>query len=77
LNVDMLLASASARDTMASSAPATPVEASPPPDTDEGHWRLTATQAGPALIALGLIFLAGSMVASRLRDSRVSPLHRG
>ena len=75
VDVEMLLAAASpVGDTVASSVPpATPVAPSIP-DADENQWGLTAPRAGMALIALGLVFLAGSLLASRFLDPRVAPI---
>lgn len=76
VDVEMLLAAAAptARDKAAPSAPpAVAVAASVP---EEGRWEARVTQAGKLLIALGLVFLIGSLLASRLLDSRVAPVPR-
>lgn len=77
VDVEMLLAAASpAGDTAASSVPpATPVALSIP-DADENRWGLTTNRAGLALIALGFVFLIGSLLASRFIDPRVAPSRR-
>jgi hypothetical protein len=77
VDVEMLLAAASpVGDTVASSVPpATPLAPSIP-DADENQWGLTAPRAGMALIALGLVFLAGSLLASRTRSPSRSTRRR-
>lgn len=76
VDVEMLLADSSlAKDTLASSAPAAIPAAHSVPQADENHWELTATRAGVVLIALGL-FLLGSLLASRFRDSRAVSIRR-
>jgi hypothetical protein len=71
VDVEVLLA-ASSLDTAASSVP----PAAPIPDSDENHWKLMATPAGVALIALGLVLLAGSLLASRFSDPGAAPSRR-
>ena len=68
VDVGSLLA-ASSLDTAASSVPPAP----PIPDPDENRWKLMATPTGVALIALGLILLAGSLLAGRFPDPGAAP----
>ena len=70
VDVEMLLADSSlAKDTDTSSAPA---PAAPSiADAGEDQWETMASRAGMALIALGFIFLAGSLLVSRFREPRV------
>ena len=77
VDVEMLLAAAApVGDGVASSMPpATPVALSTPV-ADENRWGLTARRAGMALITLGLVFLIGSLLASRFLDPREAPIHR-
>jgi uncharacterized membrane protein len=72
----LLAASAPAEDTAASSAPPANPGAPSILDADDGHWESMATRAGEVLIALGLIFLVGSLLASRFLDPRVAPIRR-
>lgn len=66
VDVEMLLAASSlAEDMSASAAPADPASSE---DASEYGWESMAKWAGAALIALGLIFLAGSLLASRFFD---------
>jgi hypothetical protein len=77
IDVEMLLAAApAASDTVASSVPAAAPGAPSLPDAGEDQWELIATRAGMALIALGLAFLVGSLLASRFLDARVPPIRR-
>lgn len=64
-----------ARDTVASSVPPAAPGAPSIPDADEDHWELMATQAGVVLIALGLVFLVGSLLVRRSLP-RVAPIRR-
>ena len=77
VDVEMLLAAAApVGDRVASSMPpATPVAPSTP-DMVENQRGLTATHAGMAMITLGLLFLIGSLLASRFLDQRGAPAHR-
>ena len=77
VDVDMLLADSSLdKDPTVSAAPAATPAAPSVPQADENHWESTATRAGAVLIALGLIFLFGSLLASRFRDSRAVLMRR-
>jgi hypothetical protein len=77
VDVEMLLAEASlARDTVASSGPPAAPGAPSIPDADEDHWELMATQAGVALIALGLVFLLVGSLLVRRSLPRVAPIRR-
>lgn len=58
----------------ASVPPATSATASMP-DADQGNWELMATRTGLLLIALGLVFLLGSL-ANRFLDPRIAPIRR-
>jgi len=76
VNVEMLLTAAPlANDTEASSVPPATAGAPSIPDADEGRWESMATRAGMALIALGFVcLLGGSLLASRFRDVRITPV---
>lgn len=77
VDVEMLLADSSLdKDTKASSVPAAAPAAPSVPDADEGHWGSTTTRAGAMLIALGFVFLLGSLLVSRFLDSRVMSIRR-
>lgn len=77
VDVETLLAAASpVGDTVASPAPPTASVAPPAPNADENQRGLTATRTGMALITLGLVFVIASLLASRFRDPRATPIHR-
>jgi hypothetical protein len=77
VDVEMLLAAAApVGDRVASPVPPAPPVAPSTPDMVENQRGLTATRAGMALITLGLIFLIGSLLASRFLDAREAPAHR-
>ena len=72
VDVEMLLAASSlATDMAASSVPPANPAAPSIPDADENHWELMATRAGMMLIALGFVFLLGSLLVSRFLDRRM------
>jgi hypothetical protein len=62
VNVEMLLAASTDSDAAASSLPSTTPDA--PSVGSADSWESTAAWAGTALIALGFIFLVGSLLAS-------------
>ena len=74
VDVDMLLAEVPPpRDTASSAAPPALSGASSMAAADESRWESTATRAGMALIALGLVsLLAGLLRARRFRDPRAA-----
>jgi hypothetical protein len=77
LDVEMLLAAAPpASDTVTSSAPQAAPSTPSIPDADEDQWELIATRAAMVLIALGLVVLVGSLLASRFLDPRLPPIRR-
>lgn len=77
VDVDMLLADSSLdKGPVVSSVPPATPNASSIPKTDQDHSGSTATWAGMALIALGLVFLAGSLLARRFRDPIVTSVRR-
>lgn len=75
VDVEMLLA-ASTLDKDIAASPVPPANPGAPSATGANDWELTATRAGMVLIALGLVFLAGSMLASRFFDPRETPIRR-
>ena len=77
VDVEMLLADSSLdKDMAASSVPPAAPGAASVPDANEHHWELMATRAGVVLIALGLVFLVGSLLASRFLVSRLVSIRR-
>jgi hypothetical protein len=77
VDVEMLLAAAApVGDRVAYPVPPAPPVAPAIPDMVENQRGLTATHAGMALITLGLLFLIGSLLASRFLDQRGAPAHR-
>ena len=69
VDVEMLLAASSLADDMSASSASPPARGAPGvPDADAYDWESWAKWAGAALIALGLIFLAGSLLVSRFFD---------
>jgi hypothetical protein len=77
VDVEMLLAAASpVGDTAASAAPPAAPVAPSTSDANENRWESMAPRAGLALIALGLIFVMASLLASRFRDPGVAPIRR-
>jgi hypothetical protein len=58
------------------SMPAATSAAPAMPDAGQGNWELTATRAGLVLVALGLVFLLGSLLASRFLGPRIAPIPR-
>ena len=73
VDVETLLA-ASSLDAVASSAPPAPSGAPSMPAAD--HRESMATRAGAVLIALGLIFLAATLLARRFLYPEVAPIRR-
>ncbi|WP_298260109.1 hypothetical protein [Bradyrhizobium sp.] len=77
VDVEMLLADSSLdKNTAVSSVPPAAPGVPSVPQAEENHWELTATRAGVVLIALGLFFLLGSLLAGQFRDPGVSPIRR-
>jgi hypothetical protein len=77
VDVEMMLAAAApVGDTAVSAAPAAAPLAPSISDADENRWELMAKRAGLALIALGLVFVIVSLLASRFRDPDVAPIRR-
>jgi hypothetical protein len=75
VNVEMLLAASTPdRDIAASSAPPTTPDVPAAASADNGGS--TAAWAGTVLIALGLVFLVGSLLASRFLDPRETSIRR-
>jgi hypothetical protein len=75
VDVEMLLAASTVdRDTAASSMPPTAPDA--PSAASADNWDLTATWAGTVLIALGFVFLLGSLLASRFSGARETLIPR-
>jgi hypothetical protein len=76
VDVDKLLAAGSLKsDAVDTSMPAATSAAPAMPDAGQGNWELTATRAGLVLVALGLVFLLGSLLASRFLGPRIAPIH--
>ena len=75
VNVEMLLAASTPdRDMAASSVSPTTPDAPPTASADNGES--TAAWAGTVLIALGFVFLLGSLLASRFSGARETSIHR-
>jgi hypothetical protein len=75
VNVEMLLAASTPdRDMAASSEPSTAPDAPPAASADNGES--TAAWAGTVLIALGFVFLLGSLLASRFLGARETLIPR-
>jgi hypothetical protein len=74
VNVEMLLAASTERDLAASSVPPTSTDA--PPSASADNWDSTAAWAGTVLIALGFVFLVGSLLASRVLGPRETSIRR-
>ena len=75
VDVEMLLAASTLdKDTANSSVPSTTPDA--PSVADANDRELTATRAGTVLIALGFLFLVGSILASQFFDPRETPIRR-
>jgi hypothetical protein len=77
VDVDKLLAAGSLEsDAVDTSMPAATSAAPARPDAGQANWELMATRAGLVLIALGLVFLLGSLLASRFLGPRIAPIPR-
>lgn len=78
VDVEMLLAESSpVEDTAPASPPPPPTRGAPSiPDANEDHWQMMVSRVGMVLIALGFVFLAGSLLAGRLLGPRVAPIRR-
>ncbi len=77
VDVEMMLAAAApVGDTAVSAAPVAASVAPSISDAAENQWELMAKRAGLALIALGLVFVIASLLASRFRDPGVAPIRR-
>lgn len=75
VDVDKLLAAGSLEsDAVDTSMPPATSAAPSMPDADQSSWELMATRAGLVLVALGLVFLLGSLLASRLLGPRIAPI---
>jgi hypothetical protein len=75
VDVEMLLAASTLdKDMAASSAP--PTNPGAPSVTSANGWESTAARAGTVLIALGFVFLVGSILASRFFDPGETPIRR-
>ena len=74
VNVETLLAASADRDLAASSVPPTAPDA--PSAASADNSESTATWAGTVLIALGFVFLLGSLLASRFLGPRETSIHR-
>jgi len=73
VDVEMLMAAAPpAGDAGASAVPPAAPAVPSVSDANAGQWELMAPRAGLALIALGLVFLIVSLLASRFRSSRMA-----
>ena len=72
VDVEMMLAAAAPVTVAPAAAPLAPSIS----DADENRWELMAKRAGLALIALGLVFVIVSLLASRFRDPDVAPIRR-
>lgn len=70
----LLAASVLDKDTAVSSAP--PAISAAPSIQEEDHWESTATRAGVTLIALGILFMVGSLLVSRFLDRRMVAISR-
>ena len=71
VDVETLLAAGPPnRDAIDASVPAATSAAPAIPAAEQGLWELTATRAGLMLVGLGLVFLLGSLLASRLLDRK-------
>jgi hypothetical protein len=75
-HAEMLLAAASSSVEDPAVSSVLPAIPDTPPRSDADHREFT-NWVGMVLIALGLIFLAGSLLASRFLTPKVAPLRRG
>jgi hypothetical protein len=74
VDVETLLAASADRDLAASSVPPTAPDA--PSAASADNSESTAAWAGTVLIALGFVFLLGSLLASRFLGPRETSIHR-
>ncbi len=74
-DVEMLLA-ASTLDKNMDASSVLPTTPGAPSVAGANDWEFTAARAGTALIALGFVFLVGSILASRFFDPRETPIPR-
>jgi hypothetical protein len=75
VDVEMLLAASTLDKDMGASS-VSPTTPGAPSVAGANDWELTAARAGTALIALGFVFLVGSLLASRFFDPRETPIRR-
>jgi len=63
------------RDAVDASVPPATSATPSMPEADQANWELRATRAGLVLVALGLVFLLGSL-AKRFLDPGIAPIRR-